>query len=81
MLQTLQAQFYASRLPLRINGRVAVGHKTGDWAPVAGHDVGIIYSRSGPIVISIFMSQNRGDFLALEATQGRIAEAILDHWE
>jgi len=80
MLDILQRQFYSSRLPQRIRFRAAMGHKTGDWPPVAGNDVGIIYSDSGPIIVSIYATQNRGDFLELEATHGRLAEALLDAW-
>jgi hypothetical protein len=28
----------------------------------------------------VFATQNRGDFFELEATHGRIAEALLDAW-
>src|SRR5262249_17897472 len=80
MLAILQQQLYRSRLPQRIDSRVAIGHKTGDWSPVAGHDVGIIYSASGPILVALFVSQNRGDYFEVEATHGRIAEAVLDAW-
>ncbi|HYN86923.1 MAG TPA: serine hydrolase [Ardenticatenaceae bacterium] len=81
MQRTLLQQFYRSRLPQRIEERVAIGHKTGDWAPIAGNDVGILYSRGGPIVIALFITHNRGPFAALEAAHSTIAEAILDHWE
>ena len=80
MLAILQQQFYRSRLPQRIAFRAAIAHKTGDWSPIAGHDVGIISSASGPIVVAVFVSQNRGDFFEVEATHGRIAEAVLDAW-
>src|SRR3712207_3872274 len=69
----LQQQFYNTRLPQRIAERVASGHKTGDWGPIAGHDVGILYSASGPIVIALFITHNRGSFAELEATHGAIA--------
>jgi len=80
MLAILQQQFYRSRLPQRIAFRAMIAHKTGDWSPIAGHDVGIIYSASGPILVALFVSQNRGDFFEVEATHGRIAEALLDAW-
>jgi hypothetical protein len=80
MLAILQQQFYRSRLPQRIGFRATIAHKTGDWSPIAGHDVGIIYSASGPMVVALFVSQNRGDFFEVEATHGRIAEALLDAW-
>lgn len=80
MLGILRRQFYSSRLPQRIKFRAKIGHKTGDWPPVTGNDVGLIYSANGPIVVSIFATQNRGDFFELEATHGRIAEMLLDAW-
>jgi beta-lactamase class A len=81
MVRTLQQQFYNTRLPQRIEERVTIGHKTGDWGPIAGHDVGILHSRSGPIVIALFIGDNRGPFAALEAAHGAVAEMVLDHWE
>jgi len=80
MVAILRRQFYFSRLPQRIRFRAAVGHKTGDWPPIIGNDVGIIYGASGPIVVSVFTNQNRGDFFDLEATIGRIAEDLLNAW-
>lgn len=80
MRSILRRQFYASRLPSRISGRVMIGHKTGDWPPYLANDVGIIYAPSGPIVISAFVTENRGAFGAVEAAIGRVAELILDAW-
>jgi beta-lactamase class A len=80
MLRTLQRQLYFSRLPQRIRFRARVGHKTGDWPPIIGNDVGIVYSGAGPIVMSAFTNQNRGDFPDLEATLGKVAEDVLDAW-
>ena len=83
MMSMLFGQFYASRLPQRLMWKpgVAVGHKTGDWPPFAGNDVGIITYPGGPLVISIFTNQNTGDFFELEATQGRIAELLVNTWK
>ncbi|HKO29063.1 MAG TPA: serine hydrolase [Solirubrobacteraceae bacterium] len=80
MLRTLREQLYASRLPQRIRFRAAIGHKTGDWPPIIGNDVGIIYAPSGPIVISVFTNQNTGSFFDLEATEGMVAQDVLDAW-
>jgi beta-lactamase class A len=80
MEQALQQQFYSTRLPRLIKDRVVIGHKTGDWGPVAGNDVGILYGRRGPIVIALFITHNRGPFAKLEAVHGVIAELLLDHW-
>ena len=80
MIRILKRQLYFSRLPQRIRFRASVGHKTGDWPPIIGNDVGIIYSDAGPIVVSVFTNQNRGSFFELEAAIGRIAEDLLDAW-
>ena len=80
MLRILRQQFYSSRLPQRIQFRAAIAHKTGDWPPLLGNDVGIIYAPSGPIVAAVFTSMNRGDFFNVEATEGRIAEDVLNAW-
>ena len=80
MLGTLRDQIYASRLPQRIRFTTEIGHKTGDWPPIIGNDVGIIYGARGPIVVSVFTNQNRGSFLDLEAAIGRVAEDVLAAW-
>ena len=80
MVRILQQQLYSSRLPQRIRFRVKVGHKTGDWPPIIGNDVGILYPESGPIVVSVFTNQNRGSFADLETTLGKVAEDILEAW-
>ena len=78
----LRRQLYASRLPQRISFRVAMGHKTGDWPPLLGNDVGIMYppAPAGPIVLAVFTNGNTGPFYQLEATEGRIGEDVLNAW-
>jgi beta-lactamase class A len=80
MMRILREQFYASRFPQRIRSRAGIAHKTGDWPPLLGNDVGIIFAPSGPIVAAVFTNMNRGDFFDLEATEGRIAEDVLNAW-
>lgn len=81
MLGILRRQFYSSRLPQRIQFRARVAHKTGDWPPIAGNDVGIIFYPGGPAVVSVFTNQNTGEFFDVEAAIGRIAERIVDGWK
>ena len=81
MIAILQNQFYSSRLPQRIQFRAAIAHKTGDWPPFAGNDVGIIFYKGGPSIVSVFTNQNTGSFFELEATLGRIAEKVIDTWK
>ena len=81
MVDILRGQFYASRLPQRVRWQgVGVAHKTGDWPPIAGNDVGILFYEGGPTIISVFTNQNTGDFFELEATLGVIAEEIVGAW-
>ncbi|HEX4933021.1 MAG TPA: serine hydrolase [Gemmatimonadaceae bacterium] len=80
MVGMLRRQFYSSRLPQRIQYRASVAHKTGDWPPIAGNDVGIIFYQGGPAIVSVFTNQNTGDFFELESTLGRIAEQVITLW-
>jgi beta-lactamase class A len=80
MRRILRSQLYASRLPQRISFRVSMGHKTGDWPPLLGNDVGIMYPRNGPIVVAVFTNGNTGPFYELEATEGRVGEDVLNAW-
>ena len=81
MIGMLSSQFYASRLPQRVRFQgVNVAHKTGDWPPIAGNDVGILFYEGGPTIVSVFTNQNTGDFFELEATLGLIAEDIVEAW-
>ena len=81
MVDIMAQQFYTTRLPrmVRFQG-VTVAHKTGDWPPYAGNDVGILLHEGGPTIISVFTNQSRGDFFELEETLGKIAQDIVEAW-
>jgi hypothetical protein len=83
MLRHLRGQFYTTRLPatLRYAAGVTVAHKTGDFPPISGSDVGIIEYEGGPIVISVFTNGNTGDFAVLENTIGQIAAKLVNAWK
>jgi beta-lactamase class A len=80
MLAILGRQFYSSRLPRFLPDDVDVAHKTGDWPPVAGNDVGILSYEGGPTVVSVFVNQNRGDFMRVEEAIGTIAKELVEAW-
>ena len=81
MVSILRRQLYSSRLPQRVRWQgVGVAHKTGDWPPIAGNDVGILFYDGGPAIVSVFTNQNTGDFFELEATLGLIAEDVVEAW-
>ncbi|MEP6763212.1 MAG: serine hydrolase [Gemmatimonadaceae bacterium] len=69
----------ARRLPHYLN--VAVAHKTGDFPPVLANDVGIIFARSGPIVVSFFANAIEGPFAEAEDRIGRIAQLIVEYFD
>ena len=69
----------ARRLPHFLN--VPVGHKTGDFPPVIANDVGIIYARSGPIVVAFFGSGIEGSYGEAEDRIGRIAQLIVEYFD
>ena len=81
MIDIMLGQFYNTRLPrmVRFQG-VDVAHKTGDWPPYAGNDVGILFYEGGPAIVSVFTNQSRGSFFELEETLGRIAQDIVEEW-
>jgi len=69
----------ARRLPHFLNA--GVGHKTGDFPPVIANDVGIIYARSGPIVVAFFGSAIEGPYAEAEDRIGRIAQLIVEYFD
>jgi reactive intermediate/imine deaminase len=68
----------ARRLPHFID--VPVAHKTGDAANIA-NDVGVIYSRSGPIVMAVMVNGVTGPLGEAEDGIGRLAAMVVDHFD
>jgi beta-lactamase class A len=73
MLQMMRGQVYSSRLPRFVTG-YRIPHKTGDFLPYIGNDVGILESNSRRIVIAVFTANHFGAGDRLEESIGRIAE-------
>jgi beta-lactamase class A len=73
MLQMMRGQVYSSRLPRYVSG-YRIPHKTGDFLPYIGNDVGILESSSRHIVMSVFTANHFGAGDRLEDAIGRIAE-------
>ena len=68
----------ARRLPHFLD--VPVAHKTGDSGVIA-NDVGIVYARSGPIVIAFFTNGITGPYAETEDRIGRVARLIVDYFD
>ena len=80
MMRMMRAQQSgARRLPHFLG--VAVAHKTGDFPPVLANDVGIVFARSGPIVVSFFANAIDGSYGDAEDRIGRIAQLIVGYFD
>jgi hypothetical protein len=80
MLRMMRAQQSgARRLPHFVS--VPVAHKTGDFPPVLANDVGIIFARSGPVVVSFFANAITGPYGEAEDRIGRIAQLIVAYFD
>jgi len=73
MLQIMRGQVYSSRLPRYLSG-YRIPHKTGDFLPYIGNDVGVLESRDRRVVISVFTANHFGAGDRLEDAIGRVAE-------
>ncbi len=80
MIDMMGRQVYSTRLP-RYLGGYRVPHKTGDFLPFIGNDVGYILSPEMHLVIVVFDRLHRGDPVAFEDTIGRVAEAAKNFFE
>jgi beta-lactamase class A len=69
----------ARRLPHFVD--VPVAHKTGDFPPVLANDVGIAFTRSGPVVISFFANAITAPYGEAEDRIGRAAQLIVHYFD
>jgi|SRR5579864_811909 len=79
MLGILRGQVYSSRLPKYITG-FRVPHKTGDFLPYVGNDVGVLESQRHNIVLCVFTSHHFGVGAELEDAIGRIGELVANYY-
>jgi beta-lactamase class A len=75
MLQVMRGQLYRSRIPRYVSG-FRIPHKTGDFLPYIGNDVGVFEANGNRVVISIFTANHFGSGERLEEAIGRIAEQV-----
>jgi len=73
MLSMMRGQVYSSRLPRYVAG-YRIPHKTGDFLPYIGNDVGILEGPGRRIVMSVFTANHFGAGDRLEDAIGRVAE-------
>jgi len=68
----------ARRIPHFLD--VPVAHKTGDSGVIA-NDVGMIYARSGTVVMAFFVNGIRHDYAETEDRIGRVSRLIVDYFD
>ena len=80
MLRMMRAQQAGAR---RLNHflTLPVAHKTGDFPPVLANDVGIIYARSGPIIVSFLGNAITGNYGEAEDRIGRFAQQLVEYFD
>jgi len=69
----------ARRLPHYLE--IPVAHKTGDWPPLLANDVGILYTRSGPIVVVVCANNITGNYGEAEDRIGELARRVVDYFD
>lgn len=79
MLQIMRGQVYGTRLPRYVTG-FRIPHKTGDFLPYIGNDVGILEGGNRRVVMSIFTAQHFGAGVNLEDAIGRIAQLTANYF-
>jgi beta-lactamase class A len=75
MLRIMRGQVYSSRLPRYVAG-YRIPHKTGDFLPYIGNDVGVLEGAGKRIVICVFTANHFGAGDRLEDAIGRVSELV-----
>ena len=79
MLRIMRGQLYRTRIPRYLTG-YTIPHKTGDFLPYVGDDVGMLEAPGRTIIVSIFTGNHFGSGEALENAIGLVAKDIGDYF-
>jgi beta-lactamase class A len=83
MMEHMRGQLYATRIPryLSFTGfSTRPPHKTGDFLPYIGNDVGVLEGGGRQVVISIFTANHFGMGMLLEQAIGQITEQAASYF-
>jgi beta-lactamase class A len=83
MLAHMRGQLYATRIPRYLaltNFPSRQPHKTGDFLPYIGNDVGILEGNGKQVVVSIFTANHFGMGMLLEQAIGQITEQAANYF-
>ena len=79
MLGAMRGQLYRTRIPRYVTG-YTIPHKTGDFLPYVGDDVGMLEAPGKTIILSVFTGNHFGSGEALENAIGLVARDIADYF-
>ena len=79
MLRIMRGQLYRTRIPRYITG-YTIPHKTGDFLPYVGDDVGMLEAPGRTIIISVFTGNHFGSGEMLENAIGLVARDVADYF-
>ncbi len=79
MLRIMRGQLYRTRIPRYVTG-YTIPHKTGDFLPYVGDDVGVLEAPGKTIIVSIFTGNHFGSGEALENAIGLVAKEVADYF-
>lgn len=79
MLQIMRGQVYRTRIPRYLTG-YRIPHKTGDFLPYVGVDVGVLEAPGRNIVLCIFTGNHFGSGEMLENAIGLVSKEVADYF-
>jgi beta-lactamase class A len=79
MLQIMRGQLYRTRIPRYVAG-YQIPHKTGDFLPYVGDDVGVLEAPGRTIILSVFTGDHFGSGEALENAIGLVSKDVADYF-
>jgi beta-lactamase class A len=79
MLRIMRGQLYRTRIPRYVTG-YAIPHKTGDFLPYVGDDVGVLEAPGKTIVLTVFTGNHFGAGDMLEHAIGLVARDVAEYF-
>ena len=79
MLRIMRGQLYRTRIPRYVTG-YTIPHKTGDFLPYVGDDVGVLEAPGKTIVLTVFTGNHYGSGEVLENAIGLVGRDVADYF-
>ena len=79
MLRIMRGQLYRTRIPRYVTG-YTIPHKTGDFLPYVGDDVGMLEAPGKTIILTVFTGNHFGSGEVLENAIGLVAKDVADYF-